>query len=165
MNVKQYTEELIDLFMKVTDAEPILKHKILRKVGVFKPYKDHKHKLLTSKRVMKPKRPVAPMVFINLPSKIQRLIILACEKHELSVQDFCSNRRHEEIVEAQRQVIYFLHKEARCSSKKVGLWFMKDHSTVLHACNVHNDYYETNKIYRSMYNYFREEANSIISES
>jgi hypothetical protein len=164
MTIHEYTSELIDLIMKTANIEPILRHKIVRKVGNFKPYRDHRNKNLTPKKVLNPRKPSEPIDFFKLPIKIQKVIMLACEKNDIEVQTFCSNRRKEDIVETQRHVSYFLHKEVKLSCTKIAGWFKKDHSSILHACNTHTDYYLTNKLYMKLYDYFREEAMKIISE-
>jgi chromosomal replication initiation ATPase DnaA len=164
MTIHEYTSELIDLIMKTADIEPILRHKIVRRVSTFKPYKDHKYKKLTPLKVLSPRKPNETIDFFKLPIKIQKIILLACEKNDIEVQSFCSNRRKEDIVETQRHVSYFLHKEIKLSSTKIAGWFKKDHSTILHACSTHADYYLTNKLYMKLYDYFKEEALKIISE-
>ena len=164
MNIQEYTSELIDLIMKTANIEPIYRHKIVKKIGTFKPYKEHKHKKLTPMRVLSPRKPVETIKFFELPALLQKLIILACEKYDIDVNKFCSNRRQEDIVETQRNLIYFLHKELKYTSTKIGRWFKKDHSTVLHACSTHANYYLTDKLYRKVYDNFNEEAMKLIVE-
>jgi chromosomal replication initiation ATPase DnaA len=165
MNIKDYTEEIVDMIMKVAHIEPIQKHKILRKVQTLKSYKEFRYKTLETKKQAKPRKPTSPIPFSKLTTKNQKLIIAACEKFDMSVNDFCTNYKTNEIVEVQRVVIYFMHVILGFSSKKVGLIFMKDHSTILNACQVHRDKMEVDRMYSQLYYAFKKEAEKIIFES
>lgn len=160
--IHDYTLEIVETAINAAKIEPILKHKILRKVYKLKSYKDFKNRQLAEKKVLKERKPPAKIVFHNVPKPIQKVMILACEKNDIDLESFCSNTRKDDVVEAQRMVMYFLHKEIRYSSLKVGSWFMKDHSTILHSCGVHEQRIDTEKLYATIYKNFHEEALGII---
>lgn len=164
MTLHDYTQEIIDTVFKSIEIDSLERHKVLRKVRNLKIYKEFKNRLIEPKKFNKPHRPVAKIVFHRIPVTVQQVILLACRKNEVTLEDFCSNRRLGDIVETQRAVIYFLHREVRYTSTKVASWFMKDHSTMIHACKTHEDYYDTNKLYAKVYDSFKEEALKIISE-
>ena len=164
MTIKDYTEEIVDTIMKVADIEPIQKYKILRKIHTLKNYKDFRYKTLEIKKMTKPRKETSRIPFHALTIKNQKLIIAACEKFDISVDEFCSNYKTTEIVEAQRVVIYFLHKIMGMSSKKVGMIFMKDHSSILHACQKHYDKMEIDSMYSKLYYAFKKEAERVIFE-
>jgi chromosomal replication initiation ATPase DnaA len=165
MTVHEYTHELIDTIMKTANIEPILKHKIVRKIHNLRSYRDFCNRKLVDKQIQKSHRPVSKIVFHMVPAHIQQVMKLSCEKNEVDLVEFCSNRRKDEIVEAQRYVIYFLHKEMKVSCNMVGRWFMKDHSTILHACTAHENAYDTRKMYSMVYDSFRQEALEIIARA
>ncbi len=162
--IHDYTMEIIETVLKAADVESIYKHKVIRKVHALKTYKDFKNRQIMEKRVYKAQRPPAKIVFHKLSPSIQKLFLYACELHEIDIEKFCSNSREVEVVDAQRQVIYFLRREMRYTCTKVAMWFMKDHSTILHSCNKHDDEYDSNKIYKKVYEHFRVKAREIIFE-
>lgn len=162
--IYEYTMEIVDTVMKAAKLDSIHKHKILSEIHKLKSYKNFKHRVLSDKKVLRPRKPHAKLVFHTVPSIVQKIIILSCEKNEIDLELFCSNRRFADVLDAQRMVIYFLHKDVCYNSVKVGRWFMKDHSTILNACSVHEARIEREKLYRAVYANFQQEANKIISE-
>jgi hypothetical protein len=164
-NVQEYTMEIIDIVMKAANIEDIYKHKILKQIYKNESYRKFKTRILVDKKSMAPRKPQVKLVFHTLPASIQRIIILSCQENEVDLEVFCSNTRKEEVLEAQRMVIFFLHKKVGYNSVRVAMWFMKHHSTILHACNVHETRIETEKIYTAIYKRFSEEAMKIISEA
>jgi chromosomal replication initiation ATPase DnaA len=165
MTVHEYTHLLIETIIETAKIEPIYKHKIIRKIHKLQAYRDFQNRKLVDKQVQKAHRPVSKIVFHMVPVHIQQVMRLSCEKNEVDLVEFCSNRRKDEIVEAQRYVIYFLHREMRVSCNMVGRWFMKDHSTILHACSAHENAYETRKMYKMVYDSFKQEALEIIARA
>jgi chromosomal replication initiation ATPase DnaA len=165
MTLHDYTHEILDAIIKIANIDPLVRHKLIRKIHNLQTYRDYKNRAILPKKSNKPYRPVAKIVFHKIPAVIQQVIFLACEKNEVDLEQFCSNRRNRDILEAQRHVIYFLHRETKYTSTKVATWFMKDHSTILHACNTHEDLYETNRLYAMVYDSFKEGALKIISEA
>lgn len=165
MTLHDYTNEIIDIIMKAANVEPIVKHKILKRVYANKNYKNFKSRSLVYKKQEGPRRKTARIVFHTLPPKIQELMLLACKLYELDIVEFCSNNRKDDTISAQRNVMFYLHRVLGYSSTKVGMYFMKDHSTILNACQVHNDRLEVERMYYSIYKTFREEANKIIFEA
>jgi chromosomal replication initiation ATPase DnaA len=165
MTLHEYTHELIDEIIKIANIDSLTKHKIIRRVHNLKTYKELKLKNLSVKKLQKPRRPVAQIPFHTLPAKIQQVMLIACSKYDITIQEFCSNRKTDDIVDTQRHVIFYLHKYLGYSSKKVGMFFMKDHSTVLHACRVHFDRLEVERIYNSLYQSIKREANEVIFEA
>ena len=161
MNLHEYTHEIIDEIVKLANIDSLTKHKIIRRVHTLKSYRELKLKDLTIKK-QKPKRPAVKIPFHVLPVNVQQIVKIACEKYDIKIEDFCSNRRFEDVIDAQRHVIFYLHKWLNYSSKKVGLYFMKDHSTILHACHVHYDQLEVDRIYSSLYFSIKKEADVII---
>jgi chromosomal replication initiation ATPase DnaA len=164
MTLHDYTHELLDTIVKIANIDTLVKHKLIRKIHKLDAYRQYKNKSIVPKKPEKPYRPVAKIVFHKIPASIQQVIILACDKYDIQLEQFCSNRRTRDTLEAQRSVIYFLHRDSKYTSTKVAMWFMKDHSTILHACKTHEDYLDTNRLYASVYKNFREEALKIISQ-
>lgn len=160
--VHDYTLEIVETAIKAANIEPIYKHKILSKVYKLKSYKDFKNRQLAEKKILKERKPPAKIVFHTVPKPIQKIMILACEKNDIDLESFCSNSRKDDVIETQRMVMYFLHKQIKYSSLKVGKWFMKDHSTILYSCGVHEERVETEKLYSAIYKNFCDEALGII---
>lgn len=164
MTLHDYTHEILNAVIKIADIDPLVRHKLVRKIHNLKTYRDYKNRLILPKSTNKPHRPVAKIVFHKIPSYAQQIIMLACRKNEIDLEYFCSNRRKSDVIETQRAVIYFLHKETKYASTRIALWFMKDHSTILHACNKHEDLYQTDRMYAMIYDNFKEEALKITFE-
>lgn len=164
MTIHDYTYQIVDAIMKAAQVDPIYKYKISRNIGKLDVYKNFKHRKITERKITAPKRPRTRVPFNTLPIHIQKIILLACEKHDMDIETFCSDSRKTDKIEAQRNVMYFLHREVGYTSTKVAKFFMKDHSTVLHACNAHNDIYETSSMYAKIYDIFKEEAMKVIAE-
>ena len=158
MTIHEYTHELIGAIVNTAKLDSLTKHKIVRKIHSMKLYKDFKGRKLDEVKTQKTKRPTAPLAYHKLPSSVKEVIKLACEKHELDLHEFCSNRRLSDITDCQRQVIYLLHKDFKYSCTKVALWFIKDHSTILYACKKHIDLYETNRMYARLYDIILEQT-------
>jgi len=163
-NIHDYTLEIIDTVMNAANVEDIYRHKILKHVYNLKSYKDFKHRELPERKPMTFKKPAVKLVFHTVPNHVQKIMLLSCEKNDIDIDAFCSNRRFPEILEAQRMVIFFLHKHVNYNSVKVARWFMKDHSTILNACRVHEARMETEKLYQIIYKNFSQEAMKIIDE-
>lgn len=165
MNLHQYTHELIDEIVKIANLDSLVRHKIIRRIHNFKPYKEYKNKDLTIRKARQLYRKTAVIPFRNLPNKIKSVMLFACEKYDLDIITFCSNSRKREVVDAQRNVIFYLHKDLKYSCGKVAGYFMKDHSTILHACKVHQDRMDVDKMYGRIYNAIKYESDLIIFES
>lgn len=151
MTIHDYTHEMIEAIVNTAKLDSLTKHKIVRKIHLMKIYKDFRTRKLEEVKPQKRKRPSAPMSYNVLPASVKEVIKLACEKHEIDLHEFCSNRRLTDITDCQRQVIYLLHKEFKYSCTKVASWFIKDHSTILYACKKHNDLVDTNRMYARLY--------------
>jgi chromosomal replication initiation ATPase DnaA len=165
MTLHEYTHEIIDEIIKIANIEPLVRHKITRRIHSLKTYKELKSKTLAIKKSEKPRKAIAQIPFHTLPSKIQKIMLISCQKYDITIEEFCSNRRVGDNVDCQRHVIFYLHKYLGYSSKKVGMFFMKDHSTILNACQVHNDKMEVERVYSSFYIAIKREADAIIFEA
>jgi len=159
MTIHDYTHEMIEAIVNTAKLDSLTKHKIVRKIHSLKMYKDFKTRKLEEVKLQKHKRPTAPMSFSSLPASVKEVIKIACDKHEIDIHEFCSNRRLTDIIDCQRQVIYLLHKEFKYSCTKVALWFIEDHSTILHSCKKHCDLVETNRMYARLYQVILEQTN------
>lgn len=165
MNLHQYTHEVIDEIVKIANLDSLVRHKIIRRIHNFKPYKEYKNKDLTIRKARTLYRKTPAIPFRRLPIKIQGVMLAACEKYDLDIVSFCSNSRKREVVDAQRNTIFYLHKNLGYSCGKVAGYFMKDHSTILHACNTHFDRLDVDKMYSKIFYAFKYEADKIIFES
>lgn len=164
MTIKEYTNEIIDMVMSTLQVDPIHKYGVIKRVHSMKSFKEFHYRKLEGKKLPRKRKSPARIPFSGLSTVVQKLILLSCEKYDVDVFTFCENYRESDVMFAQRNVIYFLRNQMRYSYPKIGLIFMKDHSTIMHACKVHLDDYETDKMYRRIYNSFQEEALKIISE-
>lgn len=151
MTFHDYTHEIIAVVVDAAKLDSLTRHKIVRKIHSLKSYRDFKTRKIEEPKPQKTKRTTRPLSFNVLPSTVKAVIKIACEKHELEIHDFCSNRRLGDITDCQRQVIYLLHKEYHFSCTKVAQWFIKDHSTILYSCKKHCDLMETTKMYAKLY--------------
>lgn len=165
MNLQQYTHEVIDEIVKIANLDSLVRHKLIRRIHNLKSYKEFKYKNLTIKKPEGPRKKTPVIPFHSLPVKVQKIMLLACEKYDLDIVSFCSNVRKEEIVDAQRNVIFYLHKNLGYSCNKVAGYFMKDHSTILHACKVHSNRLDVDKMYGKLFYAFNYEADKVIFEA
>ena len=165
MTLHDYTHEIINAVINTAKLDSLTRHKIVRKVHSMKSYRDFKHRKIEEVKLQTLKRMSRPLSYTNLPNSIKQVINIACEKHEIDLHEFCSNRRLSDIIDCQRQVIYLLHKEYHFSCTKVASWFIKDHSTILHSCKKHLDLMDTTKMYARLYGSIRDRvANESIFE-
>lgn len=84
---------------------------------------------------------------ITKPSTIINMI---SEKSGMPIDIIKSKSRKRNIVEVRQLCMYFIYK-AGYTLKQTGLFFKKDHATVIHACKTINNLFETNKVFIEKY--------------
>jgi len=82
MNVQQYTHEVIDEIVKIANLDSLVRHKLIRRIHNLKSYKEFKYKNLTIKKPEGPRKKTPVIPFHSLPVKVQKIMLLACEKYE-----------------------------------------------------------------------------------
>ena len=73
-----------------------------------------------------------------LPDWVRSIIIQSARKHHVLVYDIMSPTRMAEVVRARNEAIYRI-KAARpsLSAPRIGIWFGRDHTTILYAISRH----------------------------
>ena len=72
------------------------------------------------------------------PEQVMRRIVSeVAEKHNLPVRDIFKDRRNKSLVHARHEAMWRCSEETGYSFPRIGRFFGKDHTTVLHACRVH----------------------------
>lgn len=84
------------------------------------------------------------------PEEVE-LTQIMCEIHYLDYERLFSKGRKREVVDARAQLSSFLYTKLRYSFKRVGIFFNRDHSTIIHAINLHESLMTTNRDYSIKY--------------
>jgi hypothetical protein len=72
------------------------------------------------------------------PEKVMRRILgEVAEKHNLPAADIFKDRRVRHIVRARQEAMWRCSEETGYSYPRIGRFFGRDHTTVMHACRVH----------------------------
>lgn len=110
-----------------------------------KPYKNKTFGTTTTKRTMKI-RPCRPMTLEEL--KIAQIV---CECNHIDFNKVFSSSRKRECVEIRMILITFFYVYRAYTYVNVGNMFGRDHSTIIHNINTHDNLLDTDALYAVKY--------------
>jgi hypothetical protein len=124
-----------DPFMEEVILTDIMKNDLVRSV---------KSKTVISPPKQKVIKPVIPTNITLLELKISQIF---CEVHRVNMDNIFSRSRKRTHVDARMQLVSFLYFYREYTYADVGRLVSKDHITIIHNVNNHQDLLETNGIY------------------
>jgi len=93
---------------------------------------------------------VAAKFGTHSPEEVE-LTQLMCEIHYLDYERLFAKGRKREVVDARAQLSSFLYTKLKYSFTRVGNFFNRDHSTIIHAVDLHEGQMTTNRDYALKY--------------
>jgi len=72
---------------------------------------------------------------------------VVCAEYKITKEDLQLKTREETIREARQVCMYYLKIHTKASLQRIGLYYKKDHATVLHSVNTVKNQMDTNKYF------------------
>lgn len=89
----------------------------------------------------------------------QKIISIVCRYCEVTREQLQSGRRITELVEARHLAVYFISTHVRkATSTRIGRYFNRDHTTVLHSIKCVNDFKDTDQAFKSQFEFLEREV-------
>jgi chromosomal replication initiation ATPase DnaA len=154
--VAEFTAEILELVVKQLDLDSLETNRIVRAINKNHLYLKYKNRTLNP-ITSKVKRPSMVITYNVLKTLDKQIIDCACIIHSITIMDFCGNTRKGEFVDCRRHVMYYMRRELHYTYEKIGTIFRKDHSTVIHSCNQHENFMHSSKQYAKVYGRLKEE--------
>lgn len=100
----------------------------------------------------------ARMLHLPIPTLEERTVLEVAAKHfDVTIEDILGKRRFIEMVSARRVYMVILHIYFDYKLVKTGLKLARDHSTVIHAIQVHDNLLQSDPKYRMQFKKILEE--------
>ena len=129
---------------KMEIADPFMEEVILKQVFKNEVLNSVRRKTVISSPKQKTVKPFIPTNISLLELKISQIF---CETHKVNIDNIYSTSRKRTHVDARMQLVSFLYFYLEYTYSDIGKLVNKDHSTIIHNVNKHQDLIETNVIY------------------
>lgn len=154
--VAEFTAEILEIVVQQLELDSLETNRIIRAINKNHSYLRYKNRTLNP-ITSKPKRPTMVITYNVLKTIDKQIIDCACIIHNITITDFCGNTRKGDLVDCRRHVMYYMRRELHYTYEKIGTIFRKDHSTIIHSCNQHENFMHSSKHYAKVYNKVVEE--------
>jgi len=85
-----------------------------------------------------------------------------CQGEGVELDDLKMPARWIEILYPRQLIMYFTYKKGIASLSTIGRFFHKNHATVIHACKVIQNYYDTDKYKHKIIDSYNKKFNEIM---
>lgn len=154
--VEYITKETVDYLVKTKKlavVDPYLVEKIKRKFLEDKKISPYKNKSVIPQVKHKVQK---PDMRHSLTLYEIHLMQILCEVHNVHFNNVFSPSRKTELVSARSQIFAFFYTYMSYTYVYIGKIFGRDHSTVIHNINKHDDWLVADKVYTEKFTRFIE---------